>query len=46
VTSAEKEAWGAYGPALQLAMFQRGEQPDPVEVEAFAKQARELFARG
>jgi diadenosine tetraphosphate (Ap4A) HIT family hydrolase len=45
VTSAQKEAWGAYGPALQLAMFERGEQPDAAAVEAFADRARALFAR-
>jgi diadenosine tetraphosphate (Ap4A) HIT family hydrolase len=45
VTSMQKEAWGAYGPVLQLAMLERGEQPDAAAVEAFADRARALFAR-
>jgi hypothetical protein len=44
VTAAQKEAWGGYGPALQLAMFERGEQPDAAAVVAFAERARELLA--
>jgi ATP adenylyltransferase len=44
VTSEQKEAAGAYGPALQLAMFERGEQPDAAAVVAFAERARALFA--
>jgi hypothetical protein len=46
VTSAQKEAAGAYGSALQLAMLERGQAPDPAAVEAFAERAREPFHRG
>ncbi|MEU7578307.1 hypothetical protein AB0B50_11955 [Streptomyces sp. NPDC041068] len=34
---------GAYGPALQAAMFRAGEQPDPAAVEAFCRRARALL---
>jgi ATP adenylyltransferase len=34
---------GAYGPKLQLAMFQRGELPSVDEVDAFADRARAAF---
>jgi ATP adenylyltransferase len=34
---------GAYGPALQAEMFNRGVEPDPAEVRAFADKARELL---
>jgi hypothetical protein len=40
------DAVGAYGPALQAGMFERGEMPDPVAVEAFCDRARTAFARG
>ena len=43
VTGATKERFGAYGPALQLRMFQVGETPDPAAV-AFAERARPLPA--
>jgi diadenosine tetraphosphate (Ap4A) HIT family hydrolase len=35
---------GAYGPKLQLAMFERGELPPVDEVDAFADRARAAFA--
>jgi diadenosine tetraphosphate (Ap4A) HIT family hydrolase len=35
---------GQYGPALQLAMFASGIDPDPGEVEDFAAMARARFA--
>jgi diadenosine tetraphosphate (Ap4A) HIT family hydrolase len=38
------DATGTYGPALQTAMFARGETPPSAEVEAFAQAARPLFA--
>jgi diadenosine tetraphosphate (Ap4A) HIT family hydrolase len=34
----------AYGPALQVAMFQSGEMPPESEVEAFAERAASWFA--
>ncbi len=34
----------SYGPALQLAMFERGEVPPHDEVAAFADRARTAFA--
>jgi diadenosine tetraphosphate (Ap4A) HIT family hydrolase len=37
------EAFGAWGPALQAAMFERGELPDRAESERFATRAREAF---
>jgi diadenosine tetraphosphate (Ap4A) HIT family hydrolase len=44
VTPATKDEWGAYGPSLQVRMFERGEAPDARAVEAFAARARPLFA--
>ena len=44
VTSEQKEQAGAHGPALQVAMFERGAQLDAAGVEAFAGRARALFA--
>ncbi|MFH8290822.1 hypothetical protein [Streptomyces sp. NPDC018059] len=35
---------GAYGPALQTAMFRAGEQPEPGAVEAFCGRARKALA--
>ena len=46
VTSETKEEWVELGPALQRAMFVRGDSPDPVAVEAFASRARSLLATG
>ena len=34
---------GAYGPGLQMAMFERGEEPEPAAVDAFAERARAVF---
>ena len=44
VTPETKEAWGAFGPGLQMAMFDRGEFPEASQVEAFADRARAAFA--
>ncbi len=43
VTRAQVDAEGAYGPALQVAMFARGHAPDAAEVEVFAERARSRF---
>lgn len=43
-TTADIDELGAYGPGLQVAMFQRGDQPSETEVEAIAERARALFA--
>ncbi len=43
VTTELIEAHGAYGPALQTAMFEAGESPDPDAVEGFCHQARSLL---
>jgi diadenosine tetraphosphate (Ap4A) HIT family hydrolase len=43
-TTADIDAIGSYGPGLQVGMFTRGEQPDPAAVDAFADEARALFA--
>ena len=37
------ERFDAHGPGLQMAMFEAGEFPDPVSVEAFCEQAREVW---
>ncbi|CAM5323540.1 hypothetical protein SALBM135S_07118 [Streptomyces alboniger] len=37
---------GAYGPALQVAMFAAGEQPDAAAVRAFCARARAVLAAG
>ena len=42
-TTAALDAVGAHGPGLQVGLFQRGEQPDAREVEAFADRARSIF---
>jgi len=44
VTRASMDDTGAYGPSLQLAMFQRAEEPDPSAVEAFAERCRAVMA--
>jgi diadenosine tetraphosphate (Ap4A) HIT family hydrolase len=44
VTRAQIDELGTYGPGLQMAMFTRGEGPDPDGVVAFADRARERFA--
>lgn len=43
VTRAQVEELGAHGPALQVAMFARGETPDPARVEVFAERARRAW---
>ncbi len=43
-TDAIDTADGAYGPALQVAMFGAGVTPDPAAVEVFADRARTAFA--
>ncbi|MHB8468197.1 MAG: HIT family protein [Gaiellaceae bacterium] len=43
VTDALLAAHGARGPALQAALFARGEPPDPEAAAAFAEQARDLL---
>jgi diadenosine tetraphosphate (Ap4A) HIT family hydrolase len=42
-TTADIDELGSYGPGLQMAMFGRGDQPDPAAVDAFAARARALF---
>lgn len=44
VTRETKEGWDAYGPTLQVRMFESGELPATSEVETFAARARPLFA--
>jgi diadenosine tetraphosphate (Ap4A) HIT family hydrolase len=46
VTRALMDELGVYGPELQMAMFNRGEQPARAEVEAFAGAVRERLASG
>jgi diadenosine tetraphosphate (Ap4A) HIT family hydrolase len=41
--TADIDELGGYGPSLQVAMFARGEQPDPAAVQAFAARARAVF---
>jgi diadenosine tetraphosphate (Ap4A) HIT family hydrolase len=45
VTPETMSAHGTHGPRLQVAMFDRGEPPDPAAAAAFAARARELLAR-
>ena len=40
------DSHGGYGPALQTAMFARGELPEASAVESFCDQARELLTPG
>jgi diadenosine tetraphosphate (Ap4A) HIT family hydrolase len=42
-TGAAVDAFGTWGPALQAAMFERGDSPDREEVERFASLARSAF---
>lgn len=37
------ELFGTWGPALQAAMFERGDLPERTDVERFASQARRAF---
>jgi diadenosine tetraphosphate (Ap4A) HIT family hydrolase len=43
VTRAQMDELGVYGPELQMAMFRRGDVPDPGQVERFAATARAHF---
>jgi diadenosine tetraphosphate (Ap4A) HIT family hydrolase len=45
VTAALMAEYGAHGPRLQVAMFDRGREPPTKDVEAFAERARTAFAR-
>jgi diadenosine tetraphosphate (Ap4A) HIT family hydrolase len=42
-TRSAMDEFGDYGPHLTVAMFDRGELPDPDEVEAFADRARAIL---
>lgn len=44
VTREDIERLGAYGPSLQVALFERGDVPAVTEVEQLAERARVLFA--
>jgi diadenosine tetraphosphate (Ap4A) HIT family hydrolase len=44
VTTEQMAAFGAHGPALQVAMFDRGATPERTEVERVAEVARARFA--
>jgi diadenosine tetraphosphate (Ap4A) HIT family hydrolase len=44
VTNEQMADFGAHGPALQVAMFDRGETPERSEVERVADDARARFA--
>jgi diadenosine tetraphosphate (Ap4A) HIT family hydrolase len=43
-TTAAIDDFGDYGPHLQALMFDRGTEPPPAEVEAFAELARAAFS--
>jgi diadenosine tetraphosphate (Ap4A) HIT family hydrolase len=43
VTQAQMESFDTHGPALQAAMFARGELPDAAAAAAFARNAREIW---
>jgi diadenosine tetraphosphate (Ap4A) HIT family hydrolase len=42
-TDTQVDLFGTWGPALQAAMFERGDLPEPTEVERFASRARRAF---
>ena len=42
-TTADIDELGAFGPGLQLAMFERKQEPAAPDVEAFAERARGMF---
>ena len=44
VTRDQLEQHGTHGPMLQVAMFTKGDSPDPTAVEDAAGRARQLFA--
>lgn len=43
VTRSDMADFDAHGPALQVAMFARGESPDPVAAAQFAQSARRIW---
>jgi diadenosine tetraphosphate (Ap4A) HIT family hydrolase len=43
VTHALMDELGVHGPRLQVALFERGDEPRRDEIEAFARSARSLF---
>ncbi|HUS62597.1 MAG TPA: hypothetical protein VMY34_10400 [Acidimicrobiales bacterium] len=43
VTAAQMATHGAYGPSLQVSMFELGETPTPSDVERVAASARRAF---
>jgi diadenosine tetraphosphate (Ap4A) HIT family hydrolase len=43
VIRAQMSEFGAHGPALQVAMFARGELPDPAGAARFAEDARAIW---
>lgn len=43
VVKAAMARFGAYGPALQMAMFREGAVPDEREVEALCEQLRAVL---
>jgi diadenosine tetraphosphate (Ap4A) HIT family hydrolase len=45
VTAEQMAEHEAHGPALQMAMFARGEPPEEDEIEAIAERARLAFSR-
>jgi diadenosine tetraphosphate (Ap4A) HIT family hydrolase len=45
VTADQMAAFGAHGPTLQVAMFNRGEAPNADDVQRFADAARAQFAQ-
>ena len=45
VTAEQMALFGAHGPTLQVAMFNRGEGPNPDDVQRFADAARTRFAK-
>jgi diadenosine tetraphosphate (Ap4A) HIT family hydrolase len=44
ITAEQMVLFGAHGPTLQVAMFNRGERPNADDVQRFADAARALFA--
>lgn len=46
VTADQMTAHNAYGPALQMSMFSRGETPSPTSIERLAVEARRAFSAG
>lgn len=44
VTRAQMDRYGAHGPMLQVAMFDRGHHEDRSDVERVSERARQRFA--